>query len=87
MNNLPTFTRADNALWRRLLIITFNTKFVKNTKNKNEKRINENLIEGIENNNNPYNQFINLLLNYYTSKNIVIFKYQIVVFLPHVFLF
>lgn len=40
MNSLPSFTRVDDALWRRLVIINFNIKFTRNPKHKFEKKMN-----------------------------------------------
>lgn len=68
MTTLPTFTLANNSVWCRILIIPFNTKFVQKPKQKNEKRINGKLVDGIKNNNSFYNKFINLLFKYYTGE-------------------
>lgn len=70
MNSLPTFTRVDDALWRRLVVINFGIKFTRIPKHKHEKRINEHLLDQIEDNPQLYNQFIQLLLQYYTGSSI-----------------
>ncbi|EQB61937.1 primase [Vairimorpha apis BRL 01] len=70
MNTLPSFTTCDEALLRRLLIISFNTKFTSKPKHPKERQIDEGLVEKIENNPTLYNQFVNLLLRYYTGESI-----------------
>lgn len=64
MNNMPTFSNADEALWRRLLILNFSTKFVENPRKCNEKKIIFNLYETIETSKEILNAFFNLLLTY-----------------------
>lgn len=70
MNTLPSFTRLDDALWRRLVVINFGIKFTNNHKHKHERRINEQLFDNIENNPELYYKLINLLLNYHTGESI-----------------
>ncbi len=47
-NNLPNITATDNGTWRRIVVIDFKTKFVKNPTKPNEKAIDINLRENLK---------------------------------------
>lgn len=66
MNELPSFTTNDEALWRRILILPFRTKFCSHPKHKYEKVRAEDLTRSFASNNDLYNQLVNLLLVHYS---------------------
>ncbi|WUR03089.1 putative DNA primase/helicase [Vairimorpha necatrix] len=48
MNDIPSFSTVDDALWRRVKILPFQSKFVDKPKNKHEKKMDRDLGHAIE---------------------------------------
>ncbi|WUR04027.1 primase [Vairimorpha necatrix] len=71
MEYLPSFSSVDQALWRRIRILPFTTKFVDNPKKKFEKKIDRSLSDNIEDNQPLKESLLKLLIEkYHTIKDI-----------------
>jgi putative DNA primase/helicase len=65
INDIPTFSSNDDALWRRITVIPFRNKFVTNPKRANERKADDTLYKLFEFRTDIYYAFINLILDNY----------------------
>lgn len=70
MNDVTKFDIVDYALSRRLLFINFNTTFVDNPTQLNQRKLNRNLFYDLKNDKELFNEFFNLLLSAYKLSKI-----------------
>lgn len=70
-NDIPEFSNNDDAIWRRIRIIKFNTKFVTNPNNINEKLLNPDLLNIINTNLEWRQSFMNILLDNLTVTPVI----------------
>jgi P4 family phage/plasmid primase-like protien len=64
-NELPTLKGEDTALWRRIRVVNFNSKFVENPKEENEYNIDITLPSRMKADITWRQTFLNILLEYY----------------------
>jgi P4 family phage/plasmid primase-like protien len=64
-NELPEIKGEDTALWRRIRVIDFPSRFVDEPKNSNEYKIDRTLPSRMREDHSWRQTFINILLNYY----------------------